>query len=216
MVTLQPYDLPDAALMPGNHTHPGVMAWIPKAARVVLGSSSDMDKALNVETILEDRISVTRRPSGGESMFLSPQMAAISLCVSLETGLNPKTIFQETGRRLLLALKDLGIEAQIRGTSDVCLGERKILGSSIYMAKGHLFYHAVLNVGEDPQKIERYLNHPVREPDYRKGRPHGDFVTSLKASGYGVETEQVREKLERRFEEMIEVKMNRQDAKAQR
>lgn len=200
MMELQPYDLPDAALMPSDNTHPGVLAWIPKAARVVLGSSSDMEKALDFETINQDKIPITRRPSGGESMFLSPNMAAVSLCVSLDTGFNPKSIFQETGRRLLLALSDLGIQANIRGTSDVCLGERKILGSSIYMAKGHLFYHAVLNVGEDPHMIQRYLKHPVREPEYRKGRPHGEFVTSLKAAGYSVDAEQVREALERRFQ----------------
>jgi lipoate-protein ligase A len=49
---------------------------------------------------------------------------------------------------------------------------------------GSLIYQAVLNVSEDPILFEKYLRHPRREPDYRSGRSHSEFVTSLKAEGY--------------------------------
>ena len=49
---------------------------------------------------------------------------------------------------------------------------------------GCLIYHAVLNVSEDPGLFEKYLRHPGREPGYRTGRSHSEFVTSLKAEGY--------------------------------
>ena len=36
----------------------------------------------------------------------------------------------------------------------------------------------------DPEMIAKYLRHPARMPDYRKNRPHTDFVTSLRAAAY--------------------------------
>ena len=32
--------------------------------------------------------------------------------------------------------------------------------------------------------IEKYLKHPSKEPDYRQGRKHSEFVTSLHESGF--------------------------------
>ncbi|MCK7539718.1 MAG: hypothetical protein MZV63_56820 [Marinilabiliales bacterium] len=53
-----------------------------------------------------------------------------------------------------------------------CTGER-----------ARLVYHAVLNLGEGTDVFERYLRHPRREPDYRQGRLHSEFVTSLEGGG---------------------------------
>ena len=49
----------------------------------------------------------------------------------------------------------------------------------------------MLNISEDAEVFEHYLKHPVKEPDYRKGRSHKDFVTSLKAEGYTINTEEI-------------------------
>jgi hypothetical protein len=32
--------------------------------------------------------------------------------------------------------------------------------------------------------FEKYLRLPAKEPDYRKGRNHADFITSLREKGY--------------------------------
>ena len=58
-----------------------------------------------------------------------------------------------------------------------------------------MLYHAVLNRAESTDTIERYLKHPLREPDYRHGRNHGDFVTSLAAMGYAFTSATIRESL---------------------
>ena len=70
------------------------------------------------------------------------------------------------------------------GISDITMAGKKILGSSIYRSKEALLYHAVLNLGEPASTFERYLKHPTKEPDYRQGRSHSEFVTSLKEIGY--------------------------------
>ncbi|PLW94333.1 MAG: hypothetical protein C0591_13050, partial [Marinilabiliales bacterium] len=66
----------------------------------------------------------------------------------------------------------------------ISIGVKKILGSSIYRKQQTLFYHAVLNISEPVENISLYLKHPKKEPDYRLGRNHEEFFTSLKNEGY--------------------------------
>jgi len=66
-----------------------------------------------------------------------------------------------------------------------------------------LLYHAVLNLGEPASTFERYLKHPSKEPDYRKGRSHSDFVTSLKEKGYANGAHHMENMLSLSFEGMF-------------
>ena len=74
-----------------------------------------------------------------------------------------------------------------KGISDIAIKDKKILGSAIYRSKDKIFYQAVLNVSENPQLFDKYLKHPKKEPDYRNGRLHSDFVTSFHAEGYVID-----------------------------
>jgi lipoate-protein ligase A len=47
--------------------------------------------------------------------------------------------------------------------------------------------------------MEKYLKHPTKEPDYRKGRSHKDFVSSLKESGYDIEPLYLKKQLDTYF-----------------
>lgn len=188
-----PYALPDALLLEDRESPYRSLAWIPPEPMVVLGCSSRLERAVEEARIRLDGVPVYRRPSGGESMFLSPRMAAVSLVLDLGRHPLPRTLFSATGAALIRALADMGVSGlRTRGTSDLALGERKILGSAIYQRGTRLFYHAVLNVAEDPGNIQRYLRHPVREPPYRLGRNHDDFVTSLAREGFQVKPEECR------------------------
>ena len=73
------------------------------------------------------------------------------------------------------------------------------MGSAIYQNKDRLFFHAVLNVQESSTLIEHYIKHPRREPDYRRGRRHGAFVTSLAEKGYDIQMNQIIEALKKEF-----------------
>ena len=47
-------------------------------------------------------------------------------------------------------------EAQ-KTISDIAIGDKKILGSSMYRKKNTIFYHAVLNVSESITEISKHL-----------------------------------------------------------
>ena len=72
-----------------------------------------------------------------------------------------KDFFMEINAMILDMLSDLGVKNYgTRGISDITIGDRKILGSSMHRRENRLVYHAVLNIGEDPSIFERYLRHP--------------------------------------------------------
>ncbi len=66
-----------------------------------------------------------------------------------------------------------------RGISDICYGEKKVAGTSIFRKKHLLVYQGSMLVDVDLSRIGSLLNHPSREPDYRHGRSHTDFLTTL-------------------------------------
>jgi lipoate-protein ligase A len=49
-----------------------------------------------------------------------------------------------------------------------------------------VYYSASLLVKPDVSLVERYLRHPPREPEYRRGRSHREFMGALGAAA-GIE-----------------------------
>jgi lipoate-protein ligase A len=185
-VAVRPYDLPDAALFSG--TGNDMLVWQPEKTIIVLGQSNTPERSLIIEKVEADNIPVTKRPTGGEAVVLTPQMAVITVAREFRNMTASKDFFRVINGMILDILSDMGVNNYgTKGISDITLGSRKILGSSMHRREKRLVYHAVLNIGEDSEVFERYLKHPAREPDYRKSRRHNDFVTSLKNEGYNID-----------------------------
>lgn len=92
-----------------------------------------------------------------------------------------------------------------RGISDIALGEKKIAGTALYRNRDVVFYHAVINVSGEVELISRYLKQPPREPDYRGGRSHRDFVTSLVEAGFEPSREAFQKEYQKEFERIVEL-----------
>jgi lipoate-protein ligase A len=195
-ITIRDYDLPDNRLLEGEDDSVSTMVWFPSEVCIILGQSNKVEQALYTKPVLRDKIPVYRRPSGGEAVILTPDTLVISAILN-ETNLSsPLRYFQFYNLRVIGSLKVLGIEGlRYRGISDIAIGEKKILGSSIYRNHWKIFYHAVLNISMPIDLIGKYLKHPPREPEYRDGRPHHEFVTSLHAEGYSLDPEVIRKAL---------------------
>jgi lipoate-protein ligase A len=166
--------------------------WHPDDLYLVLGQSNDAEKSLYSQLVDEDGIKVFKRPSGGEAVILTPNTLVISTTVSYTNLINPQAYFREINNLICHKLESAGIRnVEYKGISDLAIGNKKILGSSIYRPTGKIFYQAVLNISEHADVIARYIRHPAKEPDYRKGRDHTDFVTSLHHEGYLVNHSQI-------------------------
>jgi len=179
MIEVKTYDLPDYNLF--NSTKPfEAFVWQPDKIYLVLGQSNNAQTSLFTDIVEKDQIDVYKRPSGGETVILSPKMLVVAVILTEEKLQNPKIYFEKINNRIMSALENLGFKnISQKGISDICIGNKKILGSSIYRKNAKVFYHAVLNLAEDVYLISKYISHPNKEPDYRMNRKHEDFVTSL-------------------------------------
>ena len=183
MVQVSEYNLPDAQLM--NENTNKFLLWIPDRSYIVLGASNNAKDAVVQEATLKDNIIVLKRRTGGQTVMLTPNNLIISAVITDESIMKPKDVFNRFNDHIIGAIeKNHTVKFSTRGISDIAMGEKKIMGSSMYRGKGKLFYHAVLNFNEPSTTFQKYLNHPSNEPDYRKGRMHHEFVTSLKETGY--------------------------------
>lgn len=183
MVIVSEYNLPDTHLL--NQKSNKFLLWIPDKQYIVLGASNKADDSVVESLVLRDNISVLKRRTGGQTVMLTPNNLIISAAITDEDVMKPKDVFNKFNDHIIAAIeKDHFAKFRTRGISDIALGEKKILGSSMYRGKNNLFYHAVLNFNEPPATFQKYLKHPRNEPDYRKGRSHHEFVTSLKETGY--------------------------------
>jgi lipoate---protein ligase len=193
-VTVIPYHLHDAGLFSGNGN--GMLVWQPQNTVIVLGQSNSPERSLITENVEADNIPVTKRPTGGEAVVLTPLMAVITVARDFPEMTPSQDFFRVINGLILDLLADLGvINYGMKGISDITVGDRKILGSSMHRRENRLVYHGVLNISEDPGIFERYLKHPGREPDYRLNRRHGEFVTSLKKEGYNIDYKEIEAKL---------------------
>lgn len=197
MLEILKYDLPDINIFYDDTTRKDYFIWIPDDYYIVLGNSNKPHENLIEKNIYADYVPVYKRPSGGETVVLTPNTLVISIKITLEKFFNPSAHFRYFNEKIIEALSRLGVEnLYYRGISDIAIDDKKILGSSIYRRKKILFYHAVLNVSEAIETIERYIKHPIKEPDYRNGRNHHEFVTSLHAEGYKLSLKQITKSLE--------------------
>lgn len=199
-LNVRTYDLPDGGLIDTSATENDWFFWLPDQAYLILGQSNNAEKSLYSELVLQDQIPVYKRPSGGESVILTPKTLVISVRLLSDRLENPQVYFKKINNAIINGLASLGVnDLGYRGISDITIGQKKILGSSIYRKKNLVFYHAVLNIAEDIDEIAKYLQHPTREPDYRVGRKHADFVTSLAEAGHEFSSEQLIKAIETEF-----------------
>ena len=155
--------------------------WEPAAPLVVVGRSSkvavevrlDACRELNIPVLRRKRRRGHRRRSGlpdvrrGLSLRLRPELRAVDRAHQFVLG------------RLAAALQPFAPGLQCRGISDLAIGPRKVSGNSVRCKREHLLYHGTLLYDFQLDLIDRCLRMPPREPDYRAGRPHADFVANL-------------------------------------
>jgi lipoate-protein ligase A len=156
-------------------------AWIPKETAAVLGNSQKIEIELKPENILKEPIPIYKRHGGGGTVLLSPK----GFCFGIRFPKIPQnhiSDYFDTGTGFLknFLKEKYDIDSQSRGISDLCIGPKKILGCSLYMPRECVVYLASVLFEPDIENIEKYLAHPSKEPDYREGRTHTDFLTFLK------------------------------------
>ena len=164
----------------------------PPGIAAVLGAAGKPDRDLKLAALAADGVPVLRRRGGGGAVVLSAGQVVLALVTEAASAFHNLEYARAINGWFIEALAALGVAGlEQRGITDLALRGRKVLGTSIYRSRLVLFYQASLLVSNDVSLFDRYLEHPHAEPDYRQGRGHESFCTTLRAEGYDLDPQRV-------------------------
>lgn len=155
--------------------------WTWPTFAVVVGAGGALEGEVQLDRCAEDGVPVARRSSGGGTVLLGPGCLLYSLVLPMDAELaDLNRSYQVISTKLAEALAIPGVA--FAGSSDLVLDDRKFSGNSQQRKRTHLLHHGTLLHAFDLTAIDRYVKHPPRMPDYRRDRPHEDFVVNLPLS----------------------------------
>ena len=159
-----------------------VQVWSPEHDVVVLGNGDRPETACFASRCAELHVPVLRRKGGGGAVVLHPHCIIIGMGLWVRRYFHNSDYFQRINAAVVESLAVYRSEwADLRhhGISDIAWGARKVGGTSIFRSRNYLLYQASLLYRTEIDKINTLLPHPRREPDYRGGRTHAEFLCGL-------------------------------------
>lgn len=165
----------------GTEPREALRLWEPGETMVVVGRASRLDAEVDLPACRRRGVPIYRRSSGGAAIVAGPGCLMHAVVLSLD--LRPELRSIDAAHRfvldtLLAGLKPLLPGAERSGTSDLSIGGRKFSGNSLRVKRGHLLYHGTLLYDFAIEAISECLTMPPRQPEYRQGREHGQFVAN--------------------------------------
>ena len=155
--------------------------WESPQLAVILGRSSCIAQEADLEACRTDGVPI-RCSSGGCAVLIGP--GCLMYSVVLSYALRPELQHIDEAHRFVLQRVRQALAAQVptvdlAGTSDLAYLGCKFSGNSLRCKRTHLLYHGTILYDFALSQIGRYLKTPPREPEYRSGRNHGEFVRNL-------------------------------------
>lgn len=161
-------------------------AWTCRSVAVVLGVSRDLHAEVDTDACRTRGAAILRRSSGGGTVVIGPGTLQWALVIPHDEGMEPPSLDAAKGSanaavRRALAAAGAGIALDDDPWGDLCAGDRKVGGLAIRRQRAATLVHGTLLTTADIANIAALLKHPQREPAWRRGRPHGDFLARLGA-----------------------------------
>jgi len=159
--------------------------WEWRTPAVVLGSGCRLGEDVDEAACSADGVPILRRASGGGTVLQGAGCLSYSLVLAY--GRAPVLQAIRPSYRYILgrvreALDDLLPGIEHAGTSDLAAAGRKFSGNAQQRKRSHVLHHGTLLYEFDAGVIGRYLRLPHRQPGYRAGRDHVEFLMNLPAT----------------------------------
>jgi lipoate-protein ligase A len=188
--------LDEALLLEAEDSQEGevLRVWEWPWSAVVLGAGCRLGEDVDEAACRADAVPILRRASGGGTVLLGTGCLLYSLILSYRRAPELRDITSSYAYildRVREALSGLLPDLEHAGTSDLVSLGRKFSGNAQQRKSNHLLHHGTLLYGFDLDQMSRYLRLPARQPHYRGGRPHVEFLVNLPA-GAGELTRRLR------------------------
>lgn len=169
----------EAMLLDGNDA---MRIWELSDPTVVLGRSSRIAEETNQDFCVQHGIEILRRCSGGASIVGGPGclMYSVVLAIAERPELAKIDVAHSSVMESIAAATAKQIpEIEINGICDLTFEGRKCGGNALRVTRDAVLYHGTILYDFDLDLIRQCLNHAPRQPEYRRGRSHEEFVTNL-------------------------------------
>lgn len=179
--------LDEALLLQAEEGGPELLRfWEWPSYAVVLGANGQIAVDVNELACQDDGIPLGRRSSGGGTVLLGPGCLLYSLVLRFDRAPALKDVnasYRWIAERMAAALAPFADAAVVgAGTSDLAIAQQKFSGNAQHRKQRCLLHHGTLLYDFDLDTIAHYLRMPQRQPDYRAGRAHRQFLRNLHTS----------------------------------
>jgi lipoate---protein ligase len=164
--------------------------WEPRDCFVVLGYANQAQQEANVANCRALNVPVLRRFSGGGTVVQGPGCLNYSLVLEIDDRGPLRSVSGANGyvlkRHQQIFETLLQTPVQVRGHTDLTLGDLKFSGNAQRRKQECLLFHGSFLLNFDISLMERLLLMPAKQPAYRQNRRHQDFLVNLSLSPAGV------------------------------
>lgn len=160
--------------------------WSSDRACVVLGLGNDLGREVDLKACRAEGVPVYRRCTGGGAVVQGGGCLNYSLVLPLSDHselanvLSANRFIMERNRVAVSAA--LGHSVEICGCTDLALKGLKFSGNAQRRRRSALLFHGTFLLHFDLSCVSRILQLPARQPKYREGRKHEDFLMNLELS----------------------------------
>lgn len=155
------------------------------AQAVVLGISGKPREMVHEDIIAEAGVPLIKRFTGGGTVICDADTLFVTFIAAAEAlpeiAPYPEPILEWTSHIYSDALERCGVDGFRVNANDYCLGELKFGGNAQSISGKRWLHHTSLLWDYQPERMEM-LKQPPKQPDYRRNRPHGDFVRGLRSA----------------------------------
>jgi lipoate-protein ligase A len=163
-----------------QHGTASFRTWTTSRHVVVVGRAVAVEVEVDVDACRRYDVPIVRRPSGGRSVVIGPGTLQYTFALPYHFDPSLRSIPGSKAfcnRLLLDALGDPRLRAHDSG--DITVDDRKVAGLAMKRSRAALILHGTLLISAEIELLAALLRHPAREPEYRRGRAHVDFLSNL-------------------------------------
>lgn len=146
---------------------------------VVAGRHRRLDDDVVEDACRADGVPVIHRHSGGGTVVLGPGSLNYAVALSVVAQPDLMDVFASFRRILDTIVDALDVPGLRREGTDLALLGQKVSGNAQRRGRRTLLHHGTLLFAFDSRLAQRYLKEPDRQPRYRAGRRHSEFLANL-------------------------------------
>jgi lipoate-protein ligase A len=154
--------------------------WEWPSPAVVLGAGCRLAEDVDEQACAADAVPILRRSSGGGTVLLGAGCLLYTLVLRFDR--NPALGQIQSSYAHILGRVAQAVGGLPAGISDLAVRGLKVSGNAQQRKRDHLLHHGTLLCAFDLGRVGRYLRPPPRQPEYRAGRSHEEFLCNLPLS----------------------------------